>query len=339
MPANINEIRSDLASFVNKNPEAFQAALLSDSIFLSQYATRITKVDGEFPAPIALLGNVVQGFYAEKFTPFDDIIYKKKDIRTFRQKVDFVFNPSSILGTIYASKYDEGKKPEEKTISKQTFDMVIKKIISDLDYLSVNAKYDSSKIGLDKPVFGVSMSGLNEVITKNGKDTNNPFYWIPGDAMTSSNNVDVITKFEKDLPTIAKPLIKQVFTSLEDKEEYQENYDDRFGSRPTFKDDDTVKTRFGKRELVGVPGLAKGTVYATLPNNFIETVDIVENPGYISDIQVVDRIIKILSDFSLGYDFFINQYTFMHTPDGSKNLGLNDSVQNKLFFPNESKLV
>ncbi|HAY3533743.1 hypothetical protein [Elizabethkingia anophelis] len=338
MPVNINEIRSDLASFVNRNPEAFQAALLSNSIFMSKYARRITKVDGEFPAPLALLGNVVQSFYAEKFSPFDDVVFKKKDIKTFRQKVDFKFNPASILGTIYSYKFDEGKKQEDKAISKQIFDMVIAKIIDDLDWLSVNGIRDESKTGLDKPEFGFSMDGINKVLEKNLADTTNRVYLIPGEAMTASNNINVITAFEKNLPEKAKPNIKEIFTSLADKEEYEEAYDDRFGMRPSFNANDITRSRFGKREIVGIPGLKKGTVYATLKNNFVETVDVVENPGYISDIQVADRVIKIFSEFSLGYDFFVNQYTYVHTPDATKNLGLQDSAMNKLFYPTEAKL-
>ena len=48
MAFNIQEIRSDIASAINKNPEAFQAALSSQGIFLSKYAKRLTKIDGEY---------------------------------------------------------------------------------------------------------------------------------------------------------------------------------------------------------------------------------------------------------------------------------------------------
>lgn len=338
MSFNIQEIRSDLVGFINKNPEVLMAALMSNKIFLSQYARRLTKINGEYPSPIALMGHVVQAFYSKKFSPFSDVVYKNKTMKSFRQKVDFVLDPAEILGTIYADKFEEGKNPKDKKITKEIMDMVIAKIISDLDYLSVKGEFDATKVGLDNPVFGYSMDGLNKVLSKIQLSTSNPAYLIPGDAMTSSNNISVITGFEKDLPEMAKPLVKRVFTSLEDKEEYQENYDDTYGARPSFKDDDTVKTRFGKREIVGVPGLSKGTVFGFIENNFVETVDTVENPAYISDVQVENRIIKMFSEFSLGYDFAINQYLFLHTADGSKNLGLNDSVQNKLFYPNESKI-
>ena len=124
MAFNIQEIRSDIASAINKNPEAFQAALSSQGIFLSKYAKRLTKIDGEYPSVVALIGHVVQAYYSKKFTPFSDVTWKKKDLKTFRQKVDFTLDPAEILGTIYAGKFDEGKKTQDKTISKEIMAMV-----------------------------------------------------------------------------------------------------------------------------------------------------------------------------------------------------------------------
>ena len=338
MAFNIQEIRSDIASAINKNPEAFQAALSSQGIFLSKYAKRLTKIDGEYPSVVALIGHVVQAYYSKKFTPFSDVTWKKKDLKTFRQKVDFTLDPAEILGTIYAGKFDEGKKTQDKTISKEIMAMVLGKVFSDLDYLSVNGVYDATKVGVDNPVFGFSMDGIEEILTNILADTSNPAYLIPGDAITANNIVDQVTKFEKNLPSLAKPRVKYLFTSDQDLEEYQEAYDDRFGERPSFNSSDAVKTRFGKRELVGVPGLAKGTLYASIENNFVELVDVVDNPAQFTDVQVDKRVLNLLGEFSLGYDWAVNQYLYVHTSDGTKNLGLNDSVQNKLFYPNESKI-
>lgn len=339
MAFNTTEIRSDLATYINKNPEAFQAALLSGSIFLSKYARRLTKINGEYPSVVALMGHVVQAYYSKKFSPFEDVTFKKKTVKSFRQKVDFQLDPAEILGTIYADKFDEGKKPEDKMITKEIMDMVLAKIIDDLDYLSVNGVYDPAKTGLTTPQFGFSMDGINEVIKDLRLNTANPAYIIPGDAVTSTNILTEINSFEKNLPAMAKPKVKQIFTSVEDVEEYQEMFDDTYGARPIYKENDALRTRFGKRELVGIPGLTKGTIYATIDNNFLELVDVVENPAQITDVQVQDRIVKLLSEFSLGYDFAINQYVFLHSPDATKNLGLNDSAMNKLFFPNEYKIA
>lgn len=335
----VDEIKSELVRYVKTRPDAFQGALLSKDVFLNKYTRLITKVNGEYPSVQALMTHVVQAFYSKKFTPFGEIIFKKKDLRTFRQKVDFELDPAEILGTLYADFYDEGKNPKDKTISKKAIDMLLEIIIDDVNILSVNGKYDATKVGADTPVFGASMDGLNEVIAQTRLDTNNPAYMIPGDAITSSNILQQITAYEKNLPALAKPKIKYIFTSDEDVEEYQEAYDDTFGARPNYKDGDAVKTRFGKRELVGIPGLAKGTVFSTPQNNFLRLVDIVENPATITDIQVFNRILKVLGEFSLAYNFGINQILYLHTPDGTKNLGLNDTAQNKLFYPGESKIA
>ncbi|ANF51738.1 hypothetical protein A0O34_15035 [Chryseobacterium glaciei] len=333
---NTQEIRQAIVGWINNNPKAFQAALLSDKIFLSKYAQRITKVNGTYANVVALMGHVVQAYYSKTFTPFTDVTYKVKKMETFRQKVDFVLDPAEILGTIYADSFDEGKKPQDKSITKEMMVMVLAKILDDCDYLSVNGIFDPTKVGAAVPVFGASMDGLNQVLT-DIVTTSQP-YFIPGDAVTSNNILAQVTAFEKDIPTMAKPKVKQIFTSQEDAEEYQEAYDDAFGLRPSFDQSGATKTRFGKRELVGVPGLAKGTIYTTIDKNFLELVDVQENPAVITDVQVQDRIVKLLSEFSLGYNFAIDQYLFIHTADATKNLGLNDSAMNKLFYPNERKI-
>lgn len=335
----IHEIRQEAVAYTNKTPEAFQAALLSDQVFLNKFTTPVTKVDGEFPSIVSLMSHVVQAFYSKKFTPFGDVTYKKKTLKTFKQKVDFVLDPADILGTVFAAKYDEGKKLQDKTISKETYNMLLAKIMDDVDLLSVIGEYDASKVGIDNPVFGASMDGLNVILENLPLDTDNPAYLLPGDAITANNILAQVTAFEKNLPAKAKPKVKYIFTSLEDVEEYQEAYDDAYGSRPSFKDADTVRTRFGKRELIGIPNLAKGTLFTTIDKNFLRLLDIIDNPATITDIQVQDRILKFLGEFTLAYDFGINQMVYLHTADGTKNLGLNDSVQNKLFYPTESKIA
>lgn len=336
MALNTNEIKDAIIGWVKANPKAFQGALLSDKIFLSKYAQRISKVNGEYASVLALMGHVVQSYYSKSFTPFSDVTYKAKKLSTFRQKVDFAIDPAEILGTIYADMFDEGSKPQDKTITKEIMQMVLAKITDDCDYLSINGVYDASKTGKADPEFGYSMDGLNEVI-KDIKTDSTP-YFIPGDAITSSNILSQVTNFEKDIPSMAKPKVKYIFTSQEDAEEYHEAYDDAFGLRPSFDQNGTMKTRFGKREIVGIPGLTKGTLFATLDKNLLELVDVVENPAVITDVQVENRIVKLLSEFSLGYNFAVDQYLFLHTADATKNLGLNDSAANKLFFPAERKI-
>lgn len=334
MSFDIHDLRQDLVGYINNgNKSFFQGALLSGEIFLSKHTKRLTKINGEYGSVVALIGHVVQAYYSKSFTPYEDVAFKEKTLKTFRQKVDFTLDPAEVLGTIYAEMFDEGKKPQDKKVTKETLALVVAKIIDDLNWLSVNGKYDATKVGANPPVFGVSMDGLNEVLVKL-KASGNPFL-VPGDAITTNNIVSVFTKFEKNLPSMAKPKIKKIFTSDEDLEEYQEAYDDQFGLRPSFDQSGTTKTRFGKREIVGIPGLKKGTIFATIENNFLELVDVVENPSQITDIQVDKRVINMLGEFSLGYDFGFDQYVYLHTSNGADNEGLKTTADNKLWYPSE----
>lgn len=334
MSFDIHDLRQDLVGYINNgNKKFFQGALLSGEIFLSKHTKRLTKINGEYGSVVALIGHVVQAYYSKSFTPYEDVAFKEKTLKTFRQKVDFTLDPAEVLGTIYAEMFDEGKKPQDKKVTKETLALVVAKIIDDLNWLSVNGKYDATKVGANPPVFGVSMDGLNEVLVKL-KASGNPFL-VPGDAITTNNIVSVFSKFEKNLPSMAKPKIKKIFTSDEDLEEYQEAYDDQFGIRPSFDQSGTTKTRFGKREIVGIPGLKKGTIFATIENNFLELVDVVENPSQITDIQVDKRVINMLGEFSLGYDFGFDQYVYLHTSNGADNEGLKTTEDNKLWYPNQ----
>ena len=333
MPFNIQDLRTDIVNYINGNKSFFQGALLSGEIFLSKHTKRLTKINGEYASIVALVGHVVQSYYSKTFTPFDDVVFKEKILKTFRQKVDFTLDPAEVLGTVFAEMFDEGKKPQDKTVTKEVIKLVIAKIIDDLNWLSVHGVYDATKVGANPPVFGVSMNGLNKVLLDLGT-TGNP-YFVPGDAITTSNIVSVFTKYEKDLPSMAKPKIKKIFTSEEDLEEYQEAFDDQFGPRATYDASGMTKTRFGKREIVGIPGLTKGTIFSTVENNFLELVDVVENPAQITDIQVNHRIVDLLGEFSLGYDFGFDQYVYLHTADALKNEGLATTADNKLWYPNQ----
>lgn len=336
MPFDIQDLRKDLVGYINNGNKKFlQGALLSGEIFLSKHTKRLTKINGEYGSVVAMIGHVVQSYYSKTFTPYDDVAFKEKTLKTFRQKVDFTLDPAEVLGTIYAEMFDEGKKPAEKKVAKEVLNLVVAKIIDDLNYLSINGKYDATKVGANPPVFGTSMDGLNEVLVKLSA-AGNP-YLMPGDAITTSNIVDVFTKYEKNIPTMAKPKVKKIFTSAEDLEEYQEAYDDQFGIRPSYDANGMTKTRFGKREIVGIPGLKKGTIFSTIQDNFLELVDVVENPAQITDIQVNHRVIDMLSEFSLGYDFGFDQYVYLHTADGAANEGLKTAEDNKLWYPSEFK--
>jgi len=257
-------------------------------------------------------------------------------MKNYHQKVDFELDPAEILGTVLEEMYDEGKSLKDKSISKHAIDLLLQKIISDVNILSVIGKYDANKIGIATPEFGTSMDGLNEIIAKGLKDTANPYFLIPADAITATNILDVVTAYERALPAVSKNQVTKIFMSVTDAENYQIAYEDKFGQNK-FQDN-ALKTRLGKREIVAIPNLKEGTIVSTVENGFVKMVDIIDNPATITDVQVDKRILNILGEFTLGYDFAINELTYVYTSDGTKKRGLNNKDLNELYYPEEQGL-
>ncbi|MDY3380703.1 hypothetical protein PG659_05850 [Riemerella anatipestifer] len=334
---NIEQIRNELLRYIAANPRAIQSAIMSSEVFTNRYTKTVTKVKGHYPSIQMLMSNVVQIFESKKFTPYGGITFLNKTLTNFHQKIDFELDPSEILGTYLEDTYEESKKADQKSISKSAIELLIKKTIDDVNTLSITGKYDASKKGADKPVFGTAMDGLNEIHKKIAKDTDNPAFLIPGDAVTQSNILDVVTKYEKQLPELAKPKVKVLFMNSTDLEDYTLAYEDRFGQNK-FQDN-ASRTRLGKRLIVGLPNLTQGTIVSTVDNNLLKLIDEIDNPATISDIQIHDRVLRVYGEFNLGYDYAINQLVYMHTADGSKNRGLNNREQNELIYPNERGLT
>ncbi len=331
---NVEQIKNELLRYIATKPKAFQAAILSKSVLLNKYSHTITKVNGEYPSLHSLIGHVVQGFDSKKWTPYGEVQFRKKLLKNFHQKVDFVLDPAEILGTVLADMYDENKSLADKSISKHAINLLLNKVISDVNILSIRGRYDASKIGLDKPEFGYSMDGLNTTIEKGLDNTENPYFLIPGDTITESNIIDVFTSYERNLPVHVGDRVKTIFVSKTDAETYKLAYEDRFGQNQ-FQNN-SLTTRLGNRKIVGIPGLTDGTIVSTIDNAFVKMVDLIENPATITDVQVDKRILNVLGEFTLGYDFAINELAYVHTADGTKNKGLGEAELNKLYYPEEN---
>lgn len=322
------EIANEIKRYGDARPTELEAAILSTEILLNRFAKPLGKVKGEWHIPTTLMSNVVQAF-SDKWTGAGMVSFKKKLLKNFRQKVNFPINPNDIYGSWEEEMYAENKKPNEMPISQFIMNMITKKIISDLDTISIIGEYDQSQVGNETPDYTKTMDGLNVVVTRAVADNDNPAFLVPVDA--SANIVDRVTKFEKGLPGGVK--ISTIFISLEEFNDYVEARETPANQYIDFNDPQRGKTKYG-RNIIGVPGLKKGRIIAWVDGNLFRLYDRVDNPARINDVQVQDYIVKIFSEWHLGYDFAVNQYLFVETTDGSKKRGLNNPEQNKLFYPN-----
>lgn len=332
----IDQIQEELIKFKNTSGprEIINAAIMSKSIAVNSLATTVSKIQGSFHNIQALMGNVVQGFKPE-WQEMGSVQFRKKQLKNFHQKVNIPIVPAEIISSWLEARYEEGKALKDKSIARHTLGMLAEKIISDVNFLSIDGVYDEAGVNATPQVYGSSMNGLNTILAYLLANTENPCFKIPIDAITDNNIVDVVTSYERRLPQQYKQFCEKIVMSVNNKERHSLNYEDTYGRNNDFNNEKGVKTRLGKREIVGLPGLRDDVIYSTIDRNFYRLIDRVENPARITDIQKEDYKLKIFGEFSLGYDFGVNEVVIVGDPTAGVNRGLGDNTLNKLYYPND----
>jgi hypothetical protein len=208
--------------------------------------------------------------------------------------------------------------------------MLQAKVISDVNLLSVTGVYDAAQ----PTVFGKSMDGLNEIHRKLLLNTANPCFVIPTDAIDANNILDVVLDFERSIPKQYKSLINNVKMSDTNAENYSLKYEDLYGKNTNFTDAKGLITRLGKRTIVSIPNMSDAVIEATLEGNLVRMIDVIENPGTITDVQKLDYKIKVFGEFTLGYDYAVNELVVLNSPTILVR-GLRDAALNALYYPEE----
>lgn len=329
MSVNINQILEETVRFAAQNPTILNAAVMSNEVLLNKYAKLIPKIRGEFASVNSVMGHVVQVFQPT-WTETADVQFRGKQLKNYHQKVNFAFTPAEVLGSWIQQKYDEGVDLKDKSISKHVMTMLSKQIISDVNVLSVKGVFNAAT----PTVFGASMDGLNKIHTLLLANTDNPCFKIPTDAIDDTNILDVVMDFEKGIPEQYKDSIKEIKMSVTNAQNYKILYEDNFGKNTDYTGGKGTRTRLGERLIVPVPNMANGVITATVDGNFVRMVDVVENPATITDVQKLDYKIKIFGEFTLGYDYAVNELVLINDPVGTVR-GLGNTALNKLYYPEE----
>jgi len=329
MSVNIDQVLNEIARFKDQNPTILNGMIMSSEIILNKIARLIPKIRGEFATVNSVMGHVVQQF-TPTWTEMADVQFRGKQMRNYHQKVNFSFTPAEILGSWIEQKYDEGVEEKDKTISKHVMTMLKAKIISDVNILSVKGKYDATK----PTVFGFSMDGLNEIHTKLLANTVNPCFKIPTDAIDDTNILEVVLDIEKGIPEDYKALISELRMSTTNAQNYKLLYEDSYGKNTNYTDKKGTITRLGERTITAIPGMSNAVIASTIKGNFVRMIDVVENPGTITDVQKQDYKIKVFGEFTLGYDYAVNELVILNDPTATVR-GLGNAELNALYYPEE----
>lgn len=330
MSVNIDQVLEETKKFAAQNPTILNAAVMSNEIVLNRYAKLIPKIRGEFASVNSVMGHVVQAF-APTWTETADVQFRGKQLKNYHQKVNFAFTPAEILGSWIQQKYDEGVDLKDKTISKHVMTMLSAKIISDVNILSVKGVYNAAT----PTAWLASMDGLNKIHTDLLANTDNPCFKIPTDAITDLNILDVVLDFEKGIPELYRDVVKDIKMSVTNAQNHKLLYEDTFGKNTDYKGDKGNRTRLGERPIIAVPGMSNSVIVATIDGNFVRMIDVVENPATITDVQKLDYKIKVFGEFTLGYDYAVNELVMVSTSAALAVRGLGDAELNALYYPEE----
>ncbi len=331
MEINIDQIKDELGAYIKENPNVLSPAIYSKEVTIDKHCETITKVNGEFPSFASIMSHVVQGFSSE-WTEMGEIQFNAKKLSAYKQKVNFAFVPADMVGTWLARMYEEGKSLEEMPISKYIFEKIHEKIVSDVEILSLRGKRDDND---NVKTFGKSLNGWATIITAIKADKKFPGFSIPLQAFSKINILDQFKAFEEGLP--ANTEIKKVFCSKKIGMWYKDAYKSEYGSNPTYKEGDSMRTPLLDIEIVPL-NMPDDIFFATPDWNMKKLVDLI-NGAKITDIQKLDYKLKVFFEFTLNYDTAINQVCFIGNFDAEAVRGLNNKEQNELFFPEEDGLI
>lgn len=322
----IDDVVKELNTFLANNPKIISASLNADKITLDQHTKPLTKIKGKYPSAHSLMTDVVQGF-SDNWTELGALQIEHKILTDYHQKVNFPFKPTEILHSYFADLYDESKKPEDMPISKYVFEQeLMPKVKDNLETLSIDGVFDALKLS----EFGFSMNGILEILramTDRNNAPKHPAFEIPLNAVTDANIVDEVTSFERKIPSKLKKKIKKIFMFENNFERYQIQYQEQFGDNK-FQND-MMKTRLGKREIVVLPG-DSDLIFGTTENNFRRLLDVFDEPK-VTDIQKQDYKIKIFMEWWKGYDFLINQMVVVSNFTDVRH-GLGSTADNQKYF-------
>ncbi|KAA5532796.1 hypothetical protein [Paenimyroides baculatum] len=327
MSIKLDQVQEELGTYIQENPNLLSSMVYEAEITVNKYAQTLTKINGEYPMVHSLMSHVVQGFKSE-WQELGEANFRAKLLKSFKQKVNFSFKPSDMLGTWLAKLYTEGKDAKDHQISEHITDDLKKQVIIDLEILSMEGERDDANADGE---FGKSLNGLLTLLKKGLLSATDPMFSIPLEVAVLANILDVVEEFETGIPLrYAKG---PVFMSRPMALLYKKAWRDTYGDNTDFSANSAGRTPLLDLEIIVLP-IPGNVIFTTVDGNLKRLIDIIDKPE-ITDIQKQDYVLKLFMEFTLNYDFAINQLVFVGNFDGDAVRGLGNNELNKIYFPQE----
>ncbi len=312
----LSQVKTELGSYWRKNVSIIRGWVYKEADII-KYLNPLTKVKGKYPAFHIIMGHLVQGFQAE-WAALGTVKIKANQLQSFHHKVNVPIVPSEVEGSWLAELNNKNLTPIQRPISQYIMEMAIKPaVIQDIEELLIDGVYDEDR--LDE--FGFSMNGLKEVLRLGKIDTSNPMYRMLLSAVpTADNIVDVVLEFEQKIPRKLKKKLTRIYMDQKLADDYWLKFNELYGAHFLTKEQDAIRTRLRKLEIVALDMEGSTDIFTTPNENFLLLTDDLDGNGpKITDIQIQDYTVKIFMEWFMGIGFWTNQMVLVsqYTGEGS----------------------
>lgn len=306
MAMTTTDLATELKAYWKAEPGMPGGWVYNPAVQLNKFTKTITKIKDKYIVSNSVLSHVVQGF-VNVWNEMGGIKFKSNTLTAYEQKINFSIKPDEIEGTYLAWANEENKQGKDTSIARYIAQELEKKVIDDIDILSITGEYDENDLG----TFGKSMNGikvlLEDIIAETlAGNSSKPCYLIPIDSITESNAVDQITEFEKAVPTRFRKFYKRIYMGTDKAQMYRIDYENTFGANMNFSDGKMMKTRLNGWDIIGLDNLiGSDLIWCTPDDNFLRLIDLNDMPT-IHKIEDIGYEVKIYMRFHLGYGFAYN---------------------------------
>jgi len=271
-----------------------------------QYMRPVAGVKGEYVNTNAVRSTFLQPFQ-KAFTASGDITLTPYKNYVRRIKMDVLMDNLHELFDTYLAEImvDETRTPDNYPFVRWFIDNhVIPGIQEEMNAISVKGEYVAPTPGTP----GASLESTDGVFTiiANEITAGNLTNIITTGAITSSNVVDKLEQFHKDMPAEWKKIAGPIFLPEDVLEMYRYTFRDDKGVYPSIDVSNPVDRLWGtNKTLIGLPDLNGSQRIMFTPTgangNLLKLYDSLMMP--VPTFQLFERSVKILGDFHRGYGF------------------------------------
>lgn len=306
------DLKSAFGTYIGTNMKDI-LRLLTQPTYSEKFMTTIASADLEHRASKAVIDDLVQGFQ-KGWTPKGTAVFTPITIPQRRHKFDLEFYPDEVFESWLGFLTDETKDRKDWGISRYIIDqLVVPKVMDNRELMLIGKGVYAAVVAGTPQASGLSMDGFCTILeAKKAAGTSNINFISLAD-LTAANIFDEIEKFGAAIAELYQDKPMNVFLSRAWYAAYHKKRRDLHGQDTNYagQKDLIEGTNLTLTPLPSMNG--KDIIFTTPKENFIRLINRNKGASRIN-IESIDRMIKVFSDWHESVGFGIEEAIFAYVP-------------------------